>query len=190
MAERVDNRRRRRYNALVGLRDTAIKTDKDADNRGGVFCAASSSFPAKPSGGKERLFAAGRMGIMANDVTSSDAPVSEQQPIQGNTGWAQLTARYLRDLPRQLDGITAVLEVRDYRGVKAHAHRIKGTSGTYRLEAISKQAGRIERLADNRDIQAITTAVSEARRLVELEISQFGSQGVRSEDANGRGSNG
>jgi len=172
------------------LRDTTITADKDADNRSGVICAANGSFPAKPSRGRKRLFAAGRMGTMTNDVTSSGAPVNGRQPIRGDTGWARLTAEYLRDLPRQLDGIAAVLEARDYRGVKAHAHRIKGTSGTYRLEAISKQAGRIERLADHRDIQAITTAVSEARRLIVFEINRLGSQNTPSEDANRRSING
>jgi len=119
--------------------------------------------------------------------SSSRQPPSSQNYEQA---WAELTARYLNDLPHQLNGIRSILELKDYARVKNRAHRIKGTSGTYRLEAISKSAARLERLADSRNPHTIATAINKVMRLVEVETKRlnrrmFSSAGSPERNTNG-----
>ncbi|HUW20073.1 MAG TPA: Hpt domain-containing protein [Sedimentisphaerales bacterium] len=90
--------------------------------------------------------------------------------------WAQLTAEYLHDLPQQLDVIRNVLEVKDYTAIKKQAHRIKGTSGTYRLESISRSVARLEQLADRQNPDAIANSIDKLRRLVERETRRLKSR--------------
>lgn len=89
---------------------------------------------------------------------------------------AQLTAKYLHDLPRQLDAIRNMLEVKDYTTIKKHAHRIKGTSGTYHLDAISQSAAQLERLANSQNQDTITAMINKVKQLIELETSRVNSQ--------------
>jgi HPt (histidine-containing phosphotransfer) domain-containing protein len=103
---------------------------------------------------------------------------SRQPPSSQNheRAWAELTTRYLNDLPHQLEGIRSILQLKDYDKVKDKAHRIKGTSGTYRLARISKSAARLERLADSRNPHTIAAAINKVMRLVELETKRLNSQ--------------
>jgi HPt (histidine-containing phosphotransfer) domain-containing protein len=73
--------------------------------------------------------------------------------------WRALTLQYLRDLPRQLDGIVRLLDMKDYGGIRDDAHRMKGTSGTYRLNSIAQQLAQLERLADNEEESQIVALV-------------------------------
>jgi len=129
---------------------------------------------------------------MANETTTSDTPLNRQLQTapKPQSSWAELSAKYLRDLPRQLDGLLAVLEAKDYAAVKSHAHRIKGTSGTYRLQTISRSAGRLERLAENRNPDRIAAEIDRARRLVELESKRVDSHLLCCSDGGERGTNG
>lgn len=129
---------------------------------------------------------------MENNEETFDSP-SNRQPqseLDDDQAWAQLTSRYLRDLPHQLDGIRTVLEVKDYSAIKKQAHRIKGTAGTYRLDAISKSAAQLERLADTQNSDAIAAAINKVKRLVELETNRLNSQTVPSSDNSERNTNG
>lgn len=115
-------------------------------------------------------------------------PASNQRRQSGTDSdrlWAQLTWKYLNDLPQQLDAITTILEVKDYSAIKKQAHRIKGTSGTYRLETISHSAARLERLADGQNPDAIASAINRVKRLVELETRRLNSQTVSKADSDG-----
>lgn len=139
---------------------------------------------------------------MKSSDKTFDSSLNQQPHAKPDSeqAWAQLTAKYLRDLPRQLNGIMTILEVKDYATIKKQAHRIKGTSGTYRLDTISKSVAQLERLADSRNPDAITTAINKVIRLVEMETSRLNSQTcssiggperntngrIRSDDPNGR----
>jgi len=111
---------------------------------------------------------------MENRDKTLDSP-SNQRP-QSDPVWAQLTWKYLNDLPEQLDKISTTLKVKDYSTIKKQAHRIKGTSGTYHLETISQGAARLQRLAEDRNPDAIASAINKVRQLVELETRRLNSQ--------------
>jgi len=117
---------------------------------------------------------------MANETTTSDTPLNRQaQPVPKNqSAWAELTAKYLRDLPRQLDSVLAVLQEKNYAALKNHAHRIKGTSGTYRLETICKSVTRLEQLAESKNPTRIAAELDKVRRLIELEKKRLDSQSL------------
>jgi len=85
----------------------------------------------------------------------SDLLSNRSSGLDSKQTWTQLTSKYLRSLPQQLDEIRSVLEAADYSAIKKRAHRIKGTSGTYHLEGISKGAAQIERVADSKDAEII-----------------------------------
>jgi HPt (histidine-containing phosphotransfer) domain-containing protein len=104
---------------------------------------------------------------------SSSKPISEE-------AWAQLAVQYLRDLPQQLDRIRSTVEVKDYSRLKEQAHRIKGTSGTYRLYSISRTVAQLERLADSQNPDAIVSTIDKVMRLVEIETKRLSSRSVPS----------
>jgi HPt (histidine-containing phosphotransfer) domain-containing protein len=106
-------------------------------------------------------------------LTNPASPKQEDSAAQPKSAWDKLTARYLDDLPRQLDGLFEILELKDYGTIKAQAHRIKGTSGTYRLETISKGAAQLESAAQGRNHQSITRAIENVRKLVEMESTRI-----------------
>jgi HPt (histidine-containing phosphotransfer) domain-containing protein len=119
-----------------------------------------------------------------NDKTFDSSPNQQlQSKPDRQQAWAQLTAKYLQDLPQQLDGIRTVLQIKDYTTIKKWAHRIKGTSGTYRLDTISKSAAQLEHLADSQNPDKIVTTINKVRRLVELETKKLNSQLVSSADS-------
>ena len=82
---------------------------------------------------------------------------------------AQLTAQYLQDLPGELAAIKTKLETKGYTAIKKDAHRIKGTSGTFRLSDIAQSAAELELSADSQNPDAISTAIDAVVHLVELE---------------------
>jgi len=127
-------------------------------------------------------------GKMENSDKTLDSSSHQQPPSKcgPDQAWAQLRSTYLRDLPRQLDGIRTILEIRDYAAIKKQAHRIKGTSGTYRLDNISKSAARLERLADSRNPNAIITTINKVMRLVEIETSRTRPRALSSADTSER----
>ncbi|MHC4424194.1 MAG: Hpt domain-containing protein [Planctomycetota bacterium] len=115
---------------------------------------------------------------MADNSKSYDSSLSRrrQSELEQEEAWAQLAAKYLRDLPRQLDRIRSTAKVKNYSAIKKQAHRIKGTSGTYHLDAISKSVARLERLADSQNPVAIVTAVNKVMQLVKLETERLNSR--------------
>ena len=121
-----------------------------------------------------------------------DSPVNQQlrSSLNSRRNWAKLTSKYLNDLPQQLDGISTVLQVKDYSTIKKQAHRIKGTSGTYHLDTISQSAARLERLADSQNSDAIANAINRVRRLVERETKRLNAQIRPSADTAERNANG
>ncbi len=129
---------------------------------------------------------------MKNNDKTSDSLSNPQPQFKPNheQAWAELTAKYLNDLPSQLNRIRSILELKDYAKLKNRAHRIKGTSGTYRLDTISKSAARLERLADSRNPHTIVTAINKVMRLVELETKRVNSRMVSSAGSGERNTNG
>jgi len=101
-----------------------------------------------------------------SDSSSKQKPKSKLNIEQA---WLQLTKKYLDDLPEQLEGIREILKTKDYATIKEQAHRIKGTSATYRLDSISKSIAQLERLAENQNSDAIVTAINKTKRLIVLE---------------------
>lgn len=113
---------------------------------------------------------------------------SRLQPsdIKKAKAWAELTSRYLDHLPGQLEGLRAFLDVKDFRKIKEGAHRIKGTSGTYRLSAISKGAAELEIFADKENAEGIDVAIKEMMRLIVAETNKHKSQAIStSEESEG-----
>jgi HPt (histidine-containing phosphotransfer) domain-containing protein len=120
------------------------------------------------------------------DSSSNTTPKTPQKGAQTHIytqsraardrAWIQLTWKYLNDLPQQLDGIRTILEIKDYSTIKKRAHQIKGTSGTYHLETISKSAAQMERLAEHRNHHAISSVINKVSHLIELETKRFGSR--------------
>ncbi len=122
------------------------------------------------------------MGNNAKIVDSLSNRRPQSKP-NSNQDWGKLTLKYLHNLPQQLDEIRGILEIEDYPAIKKHAHRIKGTSGTYGLETISQAAAKLERSANSGDPDAIVTIINKIKRLVELAASQMDSLTVTSVDS-------
>lgn len=129
---------------------------------------------------------------MENNDTTLDLPSNQRQRpnLKPRQGWARLMSEYLQDLPRQLNAIRAIVEIEDYAEIKKQAHRIKGTSGTYRLDAISKSAAQLEQSADAQNPDKIATALNNIVSLVEMESNRLNSQAVLSSDSSERTANG
>jgi HPt (histidine-containing phosphotransfer) domain-containing protein len=114
---------------------------------------------------------------MSHDSETDDS-FSRRKARHGsgrNPAWGQLTLAYLRDLPQQLDAMVRALEEEDYDAIRDHAHRMKGTSGTYRLGSIAEHLGRLERLALSRDGKQVAALIDAIGVLVEAEIKAMDS---------------
>ena len=122
--------------------------------------------------------------------SDSSSPQGPAANLKTSGNWSHLISRYLSDLPRQLNSIRAILEIPDYAKIKQQAHRIKGTSGTYGLEAISQDAAQLEQSADTHDSGNVARAINNMTRSVEIETVRLNPQSAaasnsREGDANG-----
>jgi HPt (histidine-containing phosphotransfer) domain-containing protein len=115
---------------------------------------------------------------MANNDKRSVSSSNHRAPDR-ERAWVQLKTEYLQDLPHQLDSIRTTLEIEDYATIRNEAHRIKGTSGTYHLDSICQSAAQLERLAEDRNADAIATAINKVLRLVEMETKRLNSPEIR-----------
>ena len=106
------------------------------------------------------------------DLSSNQPP--QPKPTRRQT-WEHLTAEYLNDLPRQIDELKKILKKKDYATIKKHAHRIKGTSATYRLDDISESAAQLQRTADTQKPKAVSDIIDELGRLVQLHAGRLNS---------------
>lgn len=129
---------------------------------------------------------------MENNNKTFDSSLNQQPQFKPDSeqAWAQLTVKYLNELPQQLRGIRTTLEVKDYTRIKKQAHRIKGTCGTYRLDTISQSVARLEHLADSQNPDAIATTIDKVMRLIELETSRRNSRTASVTDNSERKTNG
>ncbi len=108
--------------------------------------------------------------------SDSSSPQGPAPDLKTGSNWSHLISEYLGDLPRQLNSIRTILEIPDYAKIKKQAHRIKGTSGTYGLEAISQDAAQLEQSADTHDSGRIVTAINNMTRSVEIETIRLNPQ--------------
>jgi HPt (histidine-containing phosphotransfer) domain-containing protein len=122
-------------------------------------------------------------------ATDSSSPQSPASDLKTSPGWTQLISEYLSDLPRQLGAIRTILEIKDYPGIKKQAHRIKGTSGTYGLETISKTAAQLEQSAETGDSDKIITAINNITRSIEIETTMPNSKSVTESPSRERAAN-
>jgi len=129
---------------------------------------------------------------LENNDTTLDLSSNQRHRanLKSKQRWAQLICEYLQDLPRQLNTIRAILEIRDYTKIKKQAHRIKGTSGTYRLDSISESAAQLERSADAQNPDKIATTLNNIVSLVEMESSRLNPQAALSSDGSERTADG
>jgi HPt (histidine-containing phosphotransfer) domain-containing protein len=129
---------------------------------------------------------------MVDNSKTLDSSLHGRLPSEPGSqqAWALLAAKYLHDLPQQLDGIRNILEVKDYASIKKQAHRIKGTSGTYHLDAISKSVARLESLADSQNPDAIVNTLDKVMRLIKLEAKRLNSHLASSTGGTERSANG
>jgi len=58
-----------------------------------------------------------------------------------------------------LNSVRAILDIPDYAKIAQYAHRIKGTAGTYGLEAISRDASQLEQSAQAHDRENVALAL-------------------------------
>jgi HPt (histidine-containing phosphotransfer) domain-containing protein len=125
-------------------------------------------------------------------MTHGDKQAEEPLPHQGqrrpdrSDTWMQLTEDYLRDLLRQLDELTGLLEADDHVGIRHFAHRAKGTSGTYGLALISEQFARLEQAAESHPREHVPGLLVAIRQLIEAETEKLRPWAAPS----GRGENG
>ncbi|MHC4737749.1 MAG: Hpt domain-containing protein [Planctomycetota bacterium] len=117
------------------------------------------------------------------DLSSNQSPQSKPARRQS---WEYLTADYLNDLPRQLDELKTMLKQKDFAAIKKHAHRIKGTSATYRLDDISKSATQLQHIADTQKPKAVSAVIDELARLVQLQAGRLNSLTLSSADESER----
>jgi len=106
------------------------------------------------------------------DLSSNQPPQSESVRRQS---WEHLTAEYLNDLPRQFEELKRMLEQENYAAIKKDAHRIKGTSATYRLGDISKSAAQLQHIADTQKPKAVSAVIDELAQLVKLQVNRLNS---------------
>lgn len=116
------------------------------------------------------------------EPTDSSLPREARRGPPRREAWQQLTLQYLRDLPRQLDVVVRLLAKEDYRAIREHAHRMKGTSGTYRLDSIAEQLARLERLAVDQDAGQIAPLVDAIASQVEAAAKAIDAPAARHDD--------
>ena len=97
---------------------------------------------------------------------------SDQNTIGRQQTFTKLRSQYLDDLPVQLEKIESQLHLMDYDTIKKDAHRIKGTSGTYHLDSISRCIAQLEQLADSKNKEAIIAMLGKVKKLVQEEIDK------------------
>ena len=120
--------------------------------------------------------------------TGSESSSSEGgvRNFKSGGGWGRLISEYLGDLPRQIDSVRAILEIPNYEKIAQQAHRIKGTSGTYGLEAISRDAARLEQSAQRHDREDVALALGRISESVEAQESRLNTRaGGRAGEAEG-----
>ena len=113
------------------------------------------------------------------DLSSNQPPQSKPARRQS---WEHLTAEHLNDLPRQLDELKTMLKQKDYAAIKKHAHRIKGTSATYRLDDISQSAAQLQHIADTQKPKAVSALIDKLARLIQLQADRLNSLTLSSMD--------
>ena len=108
---------------------------------------------------------------MANTDTTSDSSSTQGRfpSREFPPKWSHLVSEYLRDLPGQIKSIRATLQIKDYAKIKKQAHRIKGTSGTYGLQTISKNAAQLEQSAETKDPDRIIIAINNITTAIAIE---------------------
>ena len=128
---------------------------------------------------------------MGNTDTGSDSSPSQGSApnLKTGGGWSHLISEYLSDLPRQLDSVREILEIPDYAKIAQQAHRIKGTSGTYGLETISKNAAQLEQSADAHDREDVARALDRMIKSVETQNSAMNPQSAASSNSRERTAN-
>lgn len=110
---------------------------------------------------------------MNGEISDSSSHRQAQTDPERKSAWARLTAEYLRDLLRQLDEIRVSLAARDYPAIAQYAHRAKGTSGTYHLDAIAEMFADLEQSTEKRNPNDIAATLSRIGFLVELETEKL-----------------
>ena len=111
--------------------------------------------------------------------SESSSSKSTGPNLKTGAGWERLISEYLSDLPRQLDSVRAILDIPNYEKIKQQAHRIKGTSGTYGLDTISRDAGQLEQSADTHDRENVSLAIGRIIKSVETQNIGLNRQSVR-----------
>ena len=124
---------------------------------------------------------------MENNDKSFNSLNQQHSKVENREALAQLTSQYLQDLPAALAIIKTKLEIKDYTAIERAAHRIKGTSGTFRLASIAESAAELKVLATSQNPDAISTAIDTMVHLVELESRKLNSPTLT--DKSERGSN-
>ena len=106
---------------------------------------------------------------MANKKETSDSVSA----VERSQKLAELTAKYLQDLPKQLAEIKNALDEENYTSIKTQAHNIKGVSGTYQLDRIYKKSLQLERFVENQNSKEILNTIGQIMNLIEEEIGQL-----------------
>jgi len=125
-----------------------------------------------------------------NENAETQVGGEQRGGIDREREWMPLTLKYLRALPEQLEEIMVILKRKDYTTIKKHAHRIKGTSSTYRLDDISKSVTHLEQLAESGNEDAMASVIIKLQSLVDREISRVDALSGCPAEKNGEEENG
>jgi HPt (histidine-containing phosphotransfer) domain-containing protein len=76
----------------------------------------------------------------------------------------QLRGAYLRSLQQKLQALHHAVAARDFNGVAAHAHQLKGSGKSYGFPEISDIAARIEDASQSRQGSLVESLMVELER--------------------------
>ena len=89
--------------------------------------------------------------------------------------YRELTEIFLQDAPQQLVCLKESLEKKDAEGVETHAHKLKGASGNFGLEYLSRLCSELQRYGCEGNIDEasrIYLKVSSEYKQVELALKE------------------
>jgi PAS domain S-box-containing protein len=121
------------------------------------------------------------------DATASECRVFDEAAMISRVGDDRDFARlvlgtFLKDLPTQLDAITAYVDAGDAGGTERQAHTIKGASATVCGETLRDLAQTLEVLAKLGDLSSVRARLEELQQCFEkLKNAMLGSSLLRSE---------
>ena len=87
--------------------------------------------------------------------------------IMESPKYIQMCRDYLAFSKSELDDLKSSIAQADFKQIHSIGHKIKGTSGAYRLSDISRAAEKLQQTADNQNTAGLEPAFNELYKLIE-----------------------